>query len=64
MKRKKLLRHLKQHGCREVREGRKHTIVVNPANGAESQVPRHVEIKAGTVRGICNDLGIPVPTEK
>ena len=61
MKRRVLLKHLGHHGCEIVREGRRHTIVKNPANGAESQVPRHREIKIATARGICKDLEIEPP---
>jgi predicted RNA binding protein YcfA (HicA-like mRNA interferase family) len=63
MNRRALLKHLGRHGCVLVREGRRHTIVMNPANGTESQVPRHREVKPGTVRGICKDLGIEPPSE-
>ncbi len=63
MKRRALLKHLNRHGCEIVREGRRHTIVRNPANGAESQVPRHREIKTTTARGICKDLDVEAPSE-
>ena len=41
MKRRDLLRHLRQHGCRFVREGSDHSIWQNPVNGNRSAVPRH-----------------------
>jgi mRNA interferase HicA len=63
MKHRFLLDRLRRQGCVLVREGRRHTIVRNPANGAESQVPRHREVKLGTMRGICKDLGIEPPRE-
>ena len=63
MKRRTLLKHLGQHGCVIAREGRRHTIVKNPVNNAESQVPRHREIKTTTAKGICKDLGIEPPRE-
>jgi mRNA interferase HicA len=63
MNRRYLLTHLIRDGCVIVREGKKHTIVKNPANGAETQVPRHREIKTGTARGICKDLGVEPPSE-
>jgi len=63
MKRRFLLKYLGRHGCVVVREGRRHTIVNNPVNGAESQVPRHREIKTATAKGICKDLGIEPPSE-
>jgi hypothetical protein len=62
MKRRYLLKHLARHGCVIVREGRRHTIVRNPVNGAESQVPRHVEIKTATGKAICKELGIEPPS--
>jgi mRNA interferase HicA len=64
VKRRKLLQHLTGNACFVVREGARHTIVVNAATGARSEVPRHPEIKPTTVRGICKDLGIPAPTER
>ena len=64
MKRRFLLKHLNRHGCIIVREGGKHTIVKNPTTGAESQVPRHREIKTATSRGICKDLGVEPPAER
>jgi predicted RNA binding protein YcfA (HicA-like mRNA interferase family) len=63
MKRRYLLKHLARHGCKIVREGGRHTIVRNLATGAESQVPRHREIKTATAKGICKDLGIESPSE-
>ena len=59
MKRVDLIRRLEAHGCKLVREGGKHSIFQNPANGAISTVPRHREIKEYTARGICKDLGVP-----
>lgn len=58
-----LLNHLGQFGCVIVREGRRHTIVKNPANNAVSQVPRHREIKTTTAKGICKDRGSEPPRE-
>jgi predicted RNA binding protein YcfA (HicA-like mRNA interferase family) len=61
MKRKDLIRHLKSHGCRLLREGGKHSIYVNPANNQTSTVPRHREIDDFLTRKICRDLSIPEP---
>ena len=61
MKRQRLIRHLQAHGCRFLREGRRHTWYINPTNNNFSAIPRHTEIKRFTARGICNDLGIPLP---
>jgi mRNA interferase HicA len=63
MKRRFLLKYLDRQGCVVVREGRRHTILRNPSNGAETQVPRHREIKTATAKGICKDLGIGPPSE-
>lgn len=61
MNRTDLIRHLETHGCVFVREGGKHTIYKNAANGAMTSVPRHREIKKNLARKICDDLGIPRP---
>ena len=45
MKRADLIRHLEANGCQFVREGGKHSVHRNPANGKHSAVPRHREIK-------------------
>lgn len=62
MKRAALERHLREHGCRQVDEGAKHTKWVAAEGPGRSAVPRHRDIKTGTVRAICNQLGIPSPT--
>ena len=56
-----LQRHLRAHGCHQEREGSRHTIWKNPANGKVAPVPRHREIKVGTVRAVCDQLGLPRP---
>ena len=61
MKRRELLRHIKNHGCEFVREGREHTIYENPANGKRVPVPRHREIADVFARAICRQLGVPEP---
>jgi len=61
MKRQEFVRHLLQHGCVLVREGRSHTIFENPANGRRSPVPRHREIPEPLVRAICKQLDVPPP---
>jgi mRNA interferase HicA len=61
MKRRDLLRHLRQHGCHFVREGGEHSIWENPANGRRTTVQRHREIPDYTARRICRQLGIPNP---
>lgn len=62
MKRRDLEAHLRRHGCEILREGGRHTVHVNSANGRKATVPRHNEIKTPTAREICNALGIPQPT--
>ncbi|HLG16779.1 MAG TPA: type II toxin-antitoxin system HicA family toxin [Blastocatellia bacterium] len=61
MNRTDLIRHLEAHGCLFFREGAKHTLYKNPANGAFSSLPRHRTIKKHLARKICDDLGIPRP---
>jgi len=61
MKRADLIRHLKSHNCLFVREGSRHTVYRNPANGSYTTIPRHREIKKRLARKICMDLGIPLP---
>jgi len=56
-----LERHLRQHGCAFFREGGVHTIWRNPSNRKITSVPRHREIKEGTVRAMCKQLEIPRP---
>jgi mRNA interferase HicA len=61
MKRRSLIDHLAAHGCRLRREGKRHSIYVNPATRKTSSVPRHTEIDDDLARKICRDLGIPTP---
>jgi mRNA interferase HicA len=61
MKRHEFLRHLRANGCILKREGAKHSLYMNPANGVAETVPRHVEIDNRLARKICNRLGIPQP---
>ena len=58
MKRRELLRHLRQQGCELFREGGRHSVFWNPANRRTSTVPRHAEIHDFLARKICRDLGI------
>lgn len=61
MKLTDLERYLKTQGCLLYREGGSHTIWLNPKNHKVASVPRHREIKTGTVRVICRQLEIPEP---
>ena len=58
MKRGKLLKHLNTNGCVLKREGARHSIFHNPANGKISAVPRHSDVKDLLARKICKDLDI------
>ncbi|HPO07548.1 MAG TPA: addiction module toxin, HicA family [bacterium] len=64
MKRQKLLRHLRFYGCCLRREGAKHSLFENPANGSVEAIPRHVEIDYRLVEKICRQLDIPLPSER
>lgn len=61
MKRKALLRHLEEHGCEFLREGKKHTVYVNRAAQASSTIPRHREINDFLASKICRDLHVSEP---
>jgi mRNA interferase HicA len=59
MKRGDLLRYLEGCGCKLQREGSRHSIYLNPANGKKTSVPRHMEIDNRLVRKICKQLDAP-----
>lgn len=59
MKRGDLLRHLRRYGCQLKREGRAHSLWINPATGAVEAVPRHTEIPNRLGQKICRHLSIP-----
>ncbi len=61
MLRRVLLRHLRQHGCELLRQGRRPSVYWNLANRKTSSVPRHTEIVDKLAHKICKDLGIPTP---
>jgi len=62
MKRRLLLRHLKNNKCKFLFETKKHSMYYNTTNNKTSTVPRHAEIAKGLVVKICKDLEIPAPT--
>ncbi|MEK7511342.1 MAG: type II toxin-antitoxin system HicA family toxin [Patescibacteria group bacterium] len=64
MKRADLLKHLRTHDCKLLREGARHSVYINPTSGQMSTVPRHTDIISFLARKICKDLGIPVVTGK
>jgi mRNA interferase HicA len=61
VKRAALERHLRDQGCRILREGAKHTIWASQAGDLRVSVPRHREIPVGTARAICRQLAIAPP---
>lgn len=61
MKRRDLIKHLRQQGCVFVREGGKHSIWENPANRRRTATPRHPEIPDYTAQRICKQLEIARP---
>jgi predicted RNA binding protein YcfA (HicA-like mRNA interferase family) len=61
MKRIDLERHLREQGCILYREGAGHSIWLNPSLRKIASVPRHREIKDGTVRAIWKQLEIRRP---
>lgn len=61
MKRRDLIRHLDQRGCRFLREGSRHTVYINPEQRKVTTIPRHREINEYLARKICRDLGVPEP---
>ena len=59
MKRNALLKHLRLHGCVLKREGRSHSLWLNPTTGVVEAVPRHTEISNLVARKICRNLSVP-----
>jgi len=58
MKRNALLQHLRRNGCYLKREGRSHSLWINPSTGHVEAVPRHTEIPNQLARKICKMLSI------
>jgi mRNA interferase HicA len=56
VKRRALLKLLKEHGCELRREGSGHAIYQNAETGKRTSVPRHSEIDNTTARKICAQL--------
>jgi mRNA interferase HicA len=61
VKRRDLERHLREHGCRMVDEGGKHTKWAASEAAKRATVPRHREIDFALARAICKQLGVPPP---
>lgn len=62
MKKRDLERHLIANGWSLARQAAKHEFWENAATGERTTVPRHREIKTATARGICRQLGVPMPS--
>ena len=60
MKRQAFIRELEQAGCVFVRNGKRHDLFRNPANGRQAPVPRHREIAETLCEVIRKQLGIVV----
>jgi len=56
LKRRELERKLRIAGCYLKREGRSHSLWINPRTGAIEAVPRHNEIKEPLARKILKNL--------
>ncbi|WP_025209353.1 type II toxin-antitoxin system HicA family toxin [Hippea sp. KM1] len=57
MNRRDLERKLRIAGCYIKREGRSHSLWINPKTGVIEAVPRHKEIKEPLARKILKNLG-------
>ncbi|TVS20587.1 MAG: type II toxin-antitoxin system HicA family toxin [Planctomycetaceae bacterium] len=57
MKRTELERRLRRAGCFLKREGRSHSIWINPQSGIVETIPRHAEVKEPLARKILRNLG-------
>lgn len=64
MKKRDLEKHLRLHGCIQLKGGANHDKWKNPNNGNKSVVPRHNEINTFTGKAICDQLGIPMIEKK
>ena len=60
MKRRDLLKHLREHGCLFVREGGDHSIWESQ-RGKRTSIPRHRQILDYTAKRICRQLEVPSP---
>ncbi len=59
MKRGRLLRHLRKHGCHLKREGASHSLWMNPATGVLEAAPQHTEVPNMLADKICRRLSVP-----
>ena len=58
MKRKELLKYLRNQGCDLLREGGRHSWWYNQTSNKRSAIPRDSEIKDILAKKICKDLGV------
>jgi len=58
MKRKELEKRLKLAGCYLKREGRSHSLWINPKTGVVEAIPRHTLIKEPLAKKILRNLGV------
>ena len=58
MKRKELIRRLRQDGGILLRSGANHDIYLNPATGLKQPIPRHTEIDDTLAKHIKKYLGL------
>lgn len=56
MKRRDLERQLRMAGCLLKREGRSHSIWINPKSGRTETIPRHNEVKEPLAKKILREL--------
>ena len=56
MKRRDLEKRLRIAGCYLKREGRSHSLWINPRNGVIEAIPRHKEIKEPLAKKILKNL--------
>ena len=61
MKRRLLEQHLRDHGCRLFLHGARHDLWLSQSEQERAAIPRHAEIKLGTARNICRQLGVSDP---
>ena len=59
MKRRKLEKHLRDHGCELKEHGANHDHWWNPQRTDWTSVPRHAEVGKQVARLICQQLGVP-----
>ena len=59
--RTELLKHLREQKCVFIREGRRHSWWLNPAQNRRLPSPDTRKFETKLARKICKDLGVPFP---